>query len=99
MSGTSRQVKYGSNPPGTKTINKELRLGKKWLDANKLSLKIDKINYIIFHFSSSNVPSGSDIKIGKKQIKRVKFVKFLGILLDEHLSWKYHLSELAKKLS
>ena len=45
-----------------------------------------------------NVPSGSNIKIRKKQIKRVKFVKFLGILLDEHLSWKYHLNELAKKI-
>ena len=83
----------------TKTVNNELRLVKKWLDANKLSLNIDKTNYIIFHSSSSKVPSGSNIKIGKKQIKRVKFVKFLGILLDEHLSWKYHLSELAKKLA
>ena len=83
----------------TKTVNKKLTLVKKWLDANKLSLNIDKTNYIIFHSSSSNAPSGSNIKIGKKQIKRVKFVKFLGILLDEHLSWKYHLSELAKKLA
>ena len=81
----------------TKTVNKELRLVKKWVDANKLSLNIDKT--IIIHSSSSNVPSGSNTKIGKKQTKRVKFVKFLGILLDEHLSWKYHLSELAKKLA
>ena len=28
-----------------------------------------------------------------------KYVKFLGLLLDENLSWKYHLSELSKKLS
>ena len=82
-----------------KIVNKELRLVKKWLDANKLSLNIDKTNYIIFHSSSVNVPSRSDIKIGKKHIKRVKFVKFLGLLLDEHLSWKYHLSELSKKLA
>ena len=82
-----------------KIVNKELRLAKKWLDANKLSLNIDKTNYIIFHSSSLNLPSGSDIKIGKKHIKRVKFVKFLGLLLDEHLSWKYHLSELSKKLA
>ena len=27
------------------------------------------------------------------------FFKFLGPLLDEHLSWKYHLNELSKKLS
>ena len=67
-------------------VNKELRLVKKWLDSNKLSLNIDKTNCIIFHSSSINVSSGSDIRIGKKYIKRVKFVKFLGLLLDEHLS-------------
>ena len=83
----------------TKIVNKELRLVKKWLDANKLSLNIDKTNYIIFHFSSVNVPSDSNIKIGKKYIKRVKIVKFLGLLLDEHLHWKYHLNELSKKLA
>ncbi len=82
-----------------RTVNKELKSIKRWLDANKLSLNIDKTNYIIFHSSSRNVPSDSTIKIGKKYIKRVKFVKFLGILLDEHLSWKYHLSELSKKLA
>ena len=80
-------------------VNKELRLVKKWPDSNKISLNFDKTNYIIFHSSSINVSSGSDIRIGKKHIKRVKFVKFLGLLLDEHLSWKYHLSELSKKLA
>ena len=80
-------------------VNKELRSVKRWLDANKLSLNIDKTNYIIFHSSSVKIPSDSDIKIGKKHIKRVKFVKFLGLLLDEHLSWRYHLSELSKKLA
>ena len=82
-----------------KIVNKELRSIKRWLDANKVSLNIDKTNYVIFHSSSRNVPSDSTIKIGKKHIKRVKFVKFLGLLLDEHLSWKYHLSELSKKLA
>ena len=38
-------------------------------------------------------------KLEKKQIKRVKFVKFLGILVVEHFSWKCNLSELAKRLS
>ena len=82
-----------------KIVNRELRSVKKWLDANKLSLNIDKTNYIIFHSSSVKVPSDAVIKIGKKSIKRVKFVKFLGLLLDEHLSWKYLLSELSKKLA
>ena len=53
----------------------------------------------MFHSSSATVPSDAVVKIGKKDVKRVKFVKFVGLLLDEHLSWKYHLSELSKKLA
>ena len=33
-----------------KIVNRELILVKKWLDANKSSLNIDKTNYIIFQF-------------------------------------------------
>ena len=54
---------------------------------------------MIFHSSSLKIPSDSKIQIGKKHIKKVKLVKFLGLLLDEDLSWKYHLSELSKKLA
>ena len=39
------------------------------------------------------------IKIGNKILKRAKCVKFLGILLDEYLNWKHHITELSKKLS
>ena len=35
-----------------KVVNKELRHVKKWLDANKLSLNVDKINFVIFSLSS-----------------------------------------------
>ena len=27
------------------------------------------------------------------------YIKYLGVLLDEHLSWKPHISELTKKLN
>ena len=33
------------------------------------------------------------------RIKRVKYVKLLGVLVDEHLSWKFHINEVCKKLS
>ena len=32
-----------------KVVNRELRHVKKWLDANKLALNVDKTNFIIFH--------------------------------------------------
>ena len=39
------------------------------------------------------------IKIARKHLTKAKYVKFLGLLLDESLSWKFHLSELSKKLA
>ena len=70
-----------------------------WLDANRLSLNISKTNYIIFHSSNKTIPSDILIKIGEQHITRVNHVRFLGLLLDEHLSWEVHLNELSKKLA
>ena len=80
-------------------VNKELKKVKKWLDVNKLSLNIDKTNFIMFKSPQHTCPESVNIKIGKLPIKQNCYVKFLGVLLDESLSWKYHLSELSKKLA
>ncbi len=83
----------------TKTVNKELKKVKSWLDCNKLALNIEKTNFVIFHSPRKKLPALVDLKLGKHNITRKKYVKFLGVLVDEHLSWKYHISELRKKLS
>ena len=80
-------------------VNKELKLVKKWLNANKLFLNIDKTNYVTFHSTQIKIPPDVRIKIGNKILKRAKYFKFLGILLDEYLNRKHHITELSKKLS
>ena len=82
----------------TKKINKELNNVKSSLDCNKLALYIDKTNFVLFHSPRKPLPDLINLKFGKKGIKRVKYVKFLGVLVDEHLSWNYHINELCKKL-
>ena len=82
-----------------KTVNTELRSVKKWLDANKLSLNVEKTKFMIFRSVNNRIDENPIIKIGKKTIQRAKFVKFLELLLDENLSWKFHLKELSKKLA
>ena len=82
-----------------RNVNAELKYVQKWLDANRLSFNISQTNYIIFHSSSKTIPSDILMKIGEQHITRVNHVRFLGLLLDEHLSWKVHLNELAKKLA
>ena len=77
-------------------VNKELKFVKWWLDVNRLSLNISKTNYITFHSTTMKNPEDTSIRIGRKRLTKAKYVKFLGLLLDENLSWKFHLSELSK---
>ena len=70
-----------------KTVNKELKKVKLWLDVNKLSLNIDKTNFIIFKSAQHSFSEMINIKIGNLPVKKTCDVKFLGILLDENLSW------------
>ena len=80
-------------------VNKELKKVKMWLDVNKLALNIDKTNFIIFKSPQHSCPVTVSIKIGSLPIRKTCYVTFLGVLLDENLSWKYHLTELSKKLA
>ena len=82
-----------------KVVNKELRKVRKWLEANRLALNISKTNYVIFHSNSKKINDFIRIKLGRKAITRMNYVKYLGVLIDSTLSWKPHVTELSKKLS
>ena len=55
--------------------------------------------FIIFHSPQKPLNDTVDIRFGKQHVRKAKYVKFLGLLLDENLSWKHHLNELSKKLA
>ena len=81
-----------------KVMNKELEKLYEWLCINRLSLNITKTNYVIFHaINKPMIPI--TILINKKAIDEVKFVKYLGILLDSQLTYRFHIDELNKKIS
>ena len=80
-------------------MNRELRKVKKWLDANRLAPNIDKTNFVIFHSPRTKLPEPIVIRFCRRKIQIEKYVKFLSVLVDENLSWKYHINELSKKFS
>ena len=82
-----------------KTVNKELRNVREWLEANRLALNIEKTNFVIFYSPRNKPDMNFVLKFGRKKIIQETCVKFLGLLLDSHLSWKPHITELAKNLS
>ena len=76
-----------------------------WLNANKLSLNIKKTSSTIFHPYQKRLEYEVKLKIfcGLSNtyisLKRENYVKYLGVIIDSNLSWKYHISHIASKIS
>ena len=69
-----------------------------WFTLNKLSLNISKTNDILFGRSRC-IADNVSITMGKSPISRVKVTKFVGVNIDENLTWKDHISVVKSKLS
>ena len=82
-----------------KTINKELKKLYQWLCSNRLALNIDKTNFVLFHSLHKPMNMPVTLMVNKKAISQTNSVKYLGVLIDSTLSWKYHIHELCKKIS
>jgi hypothetical protein len=71
-----------------------------YLAANKLSLNAKKTKLILFH--TSQRPNKNDIVINLKindiPIERVASTKFLGVIIDQHFSWRSHIQETCIKV-
>ena len=80
-------------------INVELNNIHIWLCANKLSLNIEKSNFVIFHPPQKRLQSHNfSLAINNKQLKREFCVRYLGILIDSNLNWKDQVEGIVKKI-
>ena len=72
-------------------VNNELKLVTEWPLANKLSLNAQKTKYVLFHKVTMcrsfplQLPA---MTLNNIEIKRENSVKFLGVIIDENLTWK-----------
>jgi hypothetical protein len=82
----------------TRKINSDLRYLTQWLLANKISLNTGKTELIIFKNPNKKIPDNIKIKMGGKKLPLCKHIKYLGIYIDENLSWKHHQEQLYTKL-
>ena len=68
------------------------------MKCNKLSVNYSKTSYMIIS-NKSLKPSLFKLILNDNNIKPLKHVKYLGVLLDNKLNWKAHISNLRSKLS
>ena len=81
------------------TATQELRKVSQWLNSNKLTLNVDKTSFMIFKTRGKKVNTPANVTINDKIIKQVKWTKFLGILIDEQMTWKTHINFITNKIS
>ena len=69
-----------------------------WFKANKLSLNINKSNYMIFP-NKRHIDPSHNLSIANTNIDQVKSTKFLGIHIDQQLKWDVHVDSIKSKIS
>ena len=82
-----------------KYLNFDLRFLSNWLRANKISLNASKTELIIFRHPSKQLNYDLKVKINGKRLYESDFVKYLGVYIDSHLRWDYHIDFIAPKLT
>ena len=84
-------------------MNSELAKVKSWCDINKLSSNVSKTNFVIVK-STRKKDITVSLNIGNSggsfySLERKQCIKYLGVLIEDSLSWKYHISFVCSRLS
>ena len=81
-------------------LKKELMNVSDWFNANKLSLHVKRTNYSFFHKSSEkdNIPLRlQNLNINGFTVERESSITFLGVWIDENLTWRDHIHTVENK--
>ena len=79
-------------------VNEEIEKIEHWMYFNKLTLNYSKCCFMIISRKPHDASKFS-LSMNKVNIKRSDCIKYLGVLLDEQLSWKNHVQKLNNNLS
>ena len=79
-------------------INHELNKVNHWLCVNKLSLNPQKTKYIVFRNKNKIIENSIEVKLQNCLIEQVQNLNFLGITINQHLTWNDHIGVISNKI-
>ena len=82
-----------------KHMNDDLHSLFNWLCANRLSLNVSKTEFIIFRPPKGKLLNRVTLSLNGTKIFESTKIKYLGVILDNKLTWEHHIFELRKKLN
>ena len=68
------------------------------MNVNKLSLNIKRTKFILFRSPNKKPKQELKLSINDENIKQIKNTIFLGIIIDECLTWNEHITQATKKI-
>ena len=80
-------------------LNSELQNIDIWMKSNKLSVNISKTNYLIFRPRQRKINTNLSLQYDNQTLSQKQNIKFLGVYIDENLSWKTHINYICKKIA
>ena len=82
-----------------KKINHDLSNLVQWLRADKISLNLSKTEIVIFKSHSEQTTKHLNFRLSGQKIISKNHTKYLGIIIDEHLTFKEYMTQLRQKLN
>ena len=80
-------------------LNEDLQRLTQWFCTNKLSINVLKCKFMLLgHSSRYGDFSSLSLSISGEDLERVDCYKYLGITLNQRLSWEDHVSNIASKI-
>lgn len=58
-----------------------------------------KTHFMVFETKRKKLDQAFEIKINDQQIEKVQGTKFLGLHIDDELSWRKHIEQISTKIS
>ena len=81
-------------------VSTELIKISKWFKLNKLSLNVKKTNCILFRGKRRAVMNGAvNVTIDGKSVSEVNKTKFLGVVINQTLTWRDHIELVKQKVA
>ena len=82
-----------------KILNKDLKELSFWLNKYKIALNVAKTEVILLKTKQKPCDSDLRLKLCRKRLYKTKYLRYLGIKIDENLNRKTHIHDLASKLN
>jgi hypothetical protein len=79
-------------------INHDQKILLPWFKDNLLHLNAGKCKYMVFAYKTPGWANTIEVKTDQDKIERVKEIKYLGLVIDEKLTWKSHSLYLQSKM-